>query len=95
MYAQDDQRHKDEDEIDELMEDQEEMDDVRGTLKIPKDVLGEDEDEDEDGEGLLGDKGSDEEDEGVFGEGDDDEEDAENDIFALARENQELGDPTA
>ena len=79
------------DELDEYMEDIEEMDDVKGKLKIPKDVVGDGEDDESD-EGLLGDEGS--EDQEGFGQ-DEDEEDFENDVFAMARENKEMGDTTA
>lgn len=81
------------DELDEYMEDLEEMDDVKGKLKIPKDVVG-DEEDDEDDEGLLG---EDSEDNGDgFGEDEkESEEDFENDVFAMARENKEMGDTTA
>jgi hypothetical protein len=93
-YEEDNEAAKSGDDLDEYMEDLEEMDDVRGKLKIPKDVLGENED-DEDDDGLIGDKGSDDED-GVFGQNaSENEEDVENDVFAMARENKEMGDTTA
>ena len=45
------------DDLDEYMEDMEEMDDVRGKIKIPKDVIGDGEDDESD-DGLLGDEES-------------------------------------
>ena len=75
------------------MEDLEEMDDVRGTLKIPKDVIGDEDDDDDDDEGLLGE--SEEKGEGFGEDENESEEDFENDVFAMARENKEMGDTTA
>lgn len=66
------------------MEDIEEMDDVRGKLKIPDDVLGQDDEEEE---------AEVEEEQEVFGKKTDDaeaDEDIENEIFAQARENKEM-----
>jgi U3 small nucleolar RNA-associated protein MPP10 len=73
------------------MEDQEEMDDNNGKLKIPDDVRGDPDDEydeqddNNDNDDKVG-EGKD-----IFGAGSDhDAEDVENDVFALARVNKEL-----
>ena len=71
------------DQLDEHFEDMEEMDEVHHKLKIPKDLEGHGGDRFD----MANDEEDDDEEEKVQNE---DSEDPENDIFAQARENQEL-----
>lgn len=89
----------DSEQFDEHMEEIEEQDDVRAKLKMPEDLFGMGQDEEEID---FGDAGDDDEEEGEaeFEEGPDDaedlgkkqeeDEDVENQVFAMARENEEM-----
>jgi U3 small nucleolar RNA-associated protein MPP10 len=93
--AMDEEAGTDSEGVDEFLDDQDSEDEARDQIKIPSDIedadeeYGQEDGDDEEGEGEI----DEDEEFGQFGDGD--QGDAEDEVFALAKENNEMRDPSS